>query len=64
MADLAMVNLLTKACFPLTYFAAVGEKFRHRKSSFVVLSRRQRKVKHKLKILSNCSRRTNFFSGE
>ena len=53
-----------KARFPLTYFAATGEKFRHRKSSFVVLSRHQRKVKQKLKNLSNCSRRTNFFSSE
>jgi hypothetical protein len=41
-----------EARFPLTYFAAAGEKFRHRKSSFVVLSRRQRKVKQKLKILN------------
>ena len=55
---------LYKARFPLTYFAAAGEKFRHRKSSFVVLSRHQRKVKQMLKILSNCSRRTNFFRGE
>jgi hypothetical protein len=54
----------TKARFLLMYFAAAGEKFRYRKSSFVVLSRRQRKVKQKLKILSNCGRRTNFFSGE
>jgi hypothetical protein len=62
--DAVLSAFVRKARFPLTYFAAAGEKFRHRKSTFVVLSRRQRKVKHKLKILSNCSRRTNFFSGE
>jgi hypothetical protein len=33
-------------------------------TSFVVLSRGQQKFKQKLKILSNCSKRTNFFSGE
>jgi hypothetical protein len=56
--------LKSKARFPRMYFAAAGEKFHHRKSSFVVLLCRQRKVKQKLNILSNCSRRTNFFSGE
>ena len=40
------LSIAVKACFPLTYFAAAGEKFRHVNILLAVLWRHQQKVKH------------------